>query len=106
MHNCHDFRPRRNFGQENKAHSKNLHIRSFFLLRLSAPRPRYRLTEDEATQGCGGELEGVVARLRMKFWMHGGRDAQGLGVAVYFVSLLFEMYGIEGICGRFERIGV
>jgi hypothetical protein len=42
----------------------------------------------------------------MKFWMHGGRDAQGLGVAVYFVSLLFEMYGIEGICGRFERIGV
>jgi hypothetical protein len=29
-----------------------------------------------------------------------------MGVAGYFVSLLFEMYGIEGICGRFERIGV
>ena len=96
----------RNFFQGNKGNSKKLHNCAFSLLRLSAPRPRYRLTEDEETQRCGRELEGVVARLRNEILDARWQGRPRLGVAEYFVSLLFEMYGIEGICGRFERIGV
>ena len=29
-----------------------------------------------------------------------------LGLSGCFVSALFEMYNVEGICGRFGRIGV
>lgn len=88
------------------ASSKNLHICSFFLLRLLFGGPRYRLTEDEETQGCGTETEVAVVRLRNKILDARWQGRPRLGVAEYFVSLLFEMYGIEGICGRFERIGV
>lgn len=52
------------------------------------------------------ELEGAVERSRNEILDARWQGRPRLGVAVYFVSLLFEMYGIEGICGRFERIGV
>ncbi len=46
-----------------------------------------------------------------KDWMHGGRDAQGLGVCCYFVVLvkterlsLFEMFGnLKGYAGGLTR---
>ena len=81
------------FSLKNRHLSKNLHKPSFFLLRVLDCGPRYRLTEDETLQRCGFWFWSCWRRRRIKFWIHEGRYAQGLGVTVYFVSLLFEMFG-------------
>ena len=65
---------------------------AFSLLRVLAVGPRYRLTEDDKTQRCGGlEAESGGEDRRTEYLETSRQMRPKMGCVVCFVSALFEV---------------